>query len=76
MKQEKRNKFAIWHKDESLTSNPEFVGTTNREVAKHWQDNYAYNTASLDYKIGTLSDRDGLYVVIEGKYIENQTPVL
>jgi hypothetical protein len=63
-------KFAIWHKDASLTTTPEYVGT-EADVIRFWNEKYDGNVGSLSYHIGTPDDRESLYVISrDGDHIE------
>ena len=50
MKTQNETQYAIWHRDDSLTSTPEKIGT-EIEIIKEWCQKYQGHTGSLNYKI-------------------------
>ena len=66
--------FAIWHKDSSLTSTPEFQGSEG-QVVGFWLRNYQGGVSSLDHKIAPANPnrRDELWELSCGR-LEDCTP--
>lgn len=67
--------FAIWHKDDSFTSTPEFSGTEH-QVIQHWLASYDGNVSSLDHHIAPADPkrRNELWEIV-GNKLEDRTPI-